>query len=63
MWVLDPEKVDRAIEIIRRYEAHHPTTEGGAHVAWTCPGCSEEVDEGFEICWNCHTPHAHETTP
>ena len=22
---------------------------------WTCPRCSAEVDEGFELCWQCGT--------
>lgn len=21
--------------------------------AWTCSNCYSEVDEGFEVCWNC----------
>ncbi len=20
---------------------------------WKCPGCSETVDDHFEVCWNC----------
>jgi hypothetical protein len=22
---------------------------------WTCPKCATEVEEGFEVCWNCGT--------
>jgi hypothetical protein len=22
---------------------------------WTCPRCSAEVDEGFDLCWHCGT--------
>lgn len=22
-------------------------------MVWTCSQCREEVDEGFEVCWNC----------
>ena len=22
---------------------------------WTCPKCGEEVEETFEVCWNCGT--------
>ena len=21
--------------------------------AWTCPGCGEEIEAGFDACWNC----------
>lgn len=24
---------------------------------WTCPACNEPVPGGFEVCWNCNTPH------
>jgi hypothetical protein len=24
-------------------------------VAWTCPGCGEQVDGHFAVCWNCET--------
>jgi hypothetical protein len=22
---------------------------------WTCPKCATEVEDGFEVCWNCGT--------
>jgi hypothetical protein len=22
---------------------------------WTCPGCREEIEAGFDACWNCGT--------
>lgn len=20
---------------------------------WTCPKCGEEIEQGFDVCWNC----------
>jgi hypothetical protein len=36
----------------RRTEPGEPTT---SIAPWTCPGCSEENDAGFELCWSCQT--------
>jgi hypothetical protein len=22
---------------------------------WTCPNCSEEIEDEFDVCWNCQT--------
>src|SRR5579862_3101843 len=27
----------------------------GRHSMWTCTHCNEEVDDGFDVCWNCGT--------
>ena len=24
---------------------------------WTCPGCHETIDAGFDTCWNCGVAH------
>jgi len=24
-------------------------------VAWPCPGCKTEVEDGFDVCWSCGT--------
>ena len=25
--------------------------------AWHCDGCGEDIDAGFDLCWNCGRPH------
>jgi hypothetical protein len=27
----------------------------GPKKVWTCPNCTEEVEDHFEVCWNCET--------
>jgi hypothetical protein len=30
---------------------------------WICPNCAAEVDDGFDVCWQCGATQAGETDP
>ena len=36
--------------------AAEPTAQAPAGIPWTCPGCGEQVEAQFGICWKCSTP-------
>ena len=50
------EAEERARRIVEDFDSQRlaePT--GEPSPPWRCPGCGEEVDAGFEVCWNCQT--------
>lgn len=53
LWVIDKADAPRAMEIIAAYVDTYP--EPGAHNAWKCQNCGEEVEGIFSECWNCGT--------
>ncbi len=52
LWVRNDLEADRAREIIR--EAQQDAGETGP--GWRCPGCREENEYQFAVCWNCGRP-------
>jgi hypothetical protein len=49
--ILVPEDdLDAAQNIARDHEAKRLEQDGPR---WDCPGCAEENESNFEICWNC----------
>jgi Putative prokaryotic signal transducing protein len=48
----------RAREILRDYEDKRqvPHTPDESTATWTCSACGEQVDEEFDLCWNCQNP-------
>ena len=51
LWVVDEEAYPRAKLLLDAWMRQSPTTP-----AWTCPGCGEEIDGQFAICWCCGQP-------
>lgn len=53
--------VDRPQELFAVYYASlrargTPQTETAtAGPTWVCPSCSEQIEENFDVCWNCGT--------
>lgn len=52
VWVLDPAQVERARELVGRYQRGEATPDPGA-AAWNCPDCAEEHEPQFTSCWKC----------
>ena len=52
VWVVHDADLPRAEELLARFLAQR--TETGP--PWTCNGCGETVEAGFELCWNCGRP-------
>ena len=50
VWVLEDEDLPRARDLLGRFLARPDTAPGPA---WICPGCGEQVEAGFDLCWNC----------
>lgn len=50
LWIVDDSRDGEAAEVIQRMFEEPAVQEGEP---WTCPGCGEEVEATFELCWNC----------
>jgi hypothetical protein len=53
VWVMHDEDVPRAETLLARFLQEQAADDG---VPWTCPGCGERVEAGFDLCWNCGRP-------
>ncbi len=53
LWLVDERDYDRSRQLIEAY-LNAPADPNA--IPWQCPVCREEVDAGFELCWNCSTP-------
>jgi hypothetical protein len=49
LWVVRDEDVERARELIAKWERNEPTT----FDAWVCPRCSTQNEGQFGSCWQC----------
>jgi len=52
VWVLHDQDLTRAEELLARFLDRGT----GSVSPWTCPGCGEQVEGGFDMCWNCGRP-------
>lgn len=50
VWVLEDDDLPRAQELLARFLLQAAAEPGPA---WVCPACGEQVEEGFDLCWNC----------
>ena len=50
VWVLEDEDLPRARELLARFLVQSDRAPGPA---WVCPGCGEQVEGDFDLCWNC----------
>ncbi len=57
LWLVKDEQYQRARWLIEEYKASAKTSRGSP---WRCPVCGEDVDPGFDLCWNCATPRVRE---
>lgn len=55
IWVLADGDLPRAQVLLERFLAEAGEAKGGA---WVCRTCGEQVEAGFELCWNCGCPKA-----
>jgi len=54
VWVVRDEDLTRSLQLLSEFtKINMKKAENGP---WCCPNCGEEVDAGFDICWNCATP-------
>ncbi len=53
LWLIDERDYDRARQLIEDFL--HVSVDPNIP-PWQCPACKEEVDAGFEFCWNCLSP-------
>lgn len=53
LWVIEDRALPQAQTILARFLAEAAEEPGPA---WCCPGCGEQVEGTFELCWNCATP-------
>ncbi|HKI51516.1 MAG TPA: DUF2007 domain-containing protein [Geothermobacteraceae bacterium] len=54
LWVVDSEIWPRAKLLLESW-LHESQATGPD---WICPVCHEQVDAGFEACWNCDAPRS-----
>jgi hypothetical protein len=62
LWVKE-EDVDRATAVVDEYiqreknrvDAPEGDDDKTAGPTWKCPKCGEEVEDQFDVCWNCGT--------
>ncbi|MEJ2619673.1 MAG: DUF2007 domain-containing protein [Candidatus Thiodiazotropha sp.] len=52
LWLLDGQNLSKAKQLKEQFFSLPQTNVA----AWRCPACGEQIDSGFEICWNCATP-------
>jgi hypothetical protein len=52
LWLLEEQELSKANQLKERFLNLSPSK----IAAWRCPACGEQIDGGFEICWNCATP-------
>lgn len=50
VWLVDDDDLPRANELLTRFLQHQSAEPGRG---WLCPVCGEEVEGGFDLCWNC----------
>ncbi len=60
VWILDPNQVPRAREVVERFSRGDALTLPG-ETAWICSGCGEAHEPQFGACWQCGA--ARLTTP
>jgi hypothetical protein len=58
LWVIEDRDYPRARRLVREFGRGDIAEE--ADKPWICPICGEEVDPGFDICWNCASPRLNE---
>lgn len=51
VWVVEDEDLELGRELLARFQADLARRGPGA--TWTCPGCGETLEGGFDLCWNC----------
>ncbi|MEA3277064.1 MAG: DUF2007 domain-containing protein [Pseudomonadota bacterium] len=50
VWVMEDTDLPRARELLSEFLAQSAADPGSA---WICPGCGEQVEAAFDLCWNC----------
>ena len=50
LWLTDERDHDLALKMIGEFKQMGVED---ASPAWQCDSCGEEVDAGFDLCWNC----------
>jgi len=50
VWILEDEHLPRAQELLARFLAQ---SRDKSSPAWICSLCGEQVEAGFDLCWNC----------
>lgn len=53
LWVLDDGDLDRGRGLIEQFFTTPPVS----GESWRCTVCGEDIDAGYEICWNCGSPN------
>ena len=51
VWVVDDDDLPHARELLARFLRQTAAAEPGP--PWVCPACGEQVERGFDLCWNC----------
>ncbi|MCG7975920.1 MAG: DUF2007 domain-containing protein [Candidatus Thiodiazotropha taylori] len=52
LWLLEDQDLSKARKLKQQFlNLYAPKA-----AAWRCPACGEQIDGGYEICWNCSTP-------
>lgn len=57
LWVR-ANRAEAAREVLQAWEfhSHEPHPENRPPPTWICPTCEAEVDDDFDLCWQCQTP-------
>lgn len=55
VWVPKEDEA-RARAVIAEWEKQGSEDRTEPQAPWTCPGCGEQVDGNFDICWKCQAP-------
>ena len=50
VWIVDDDDLSRARELLDRFLIEQRRTLGAP---WRCPRCAEQIEDSFELCWNC----------
>jgi hypothetical protein len=58
LWVLNDRDLEQAERLTAAFFNRSPVI----GKAWRCTVCGEDIDGGFEICWNCGSPNPNDKT-
>ena len=57
VYVLDPARLERAREIVRRVEDGQTLRDPKTYRSWRCHDCNELIEGQFSVCWSCGRAH------
>jgi len=53
IWVVEDEDLPRARELLADFHSTRAQVGKADPAPWECAYCGEQVESGFDLCWNC----------